>query len=81
LIWAGRCGTLSGVRRLRRRPSQILSDKIKDIEAPERRAETIFKLHRVAKISKHFQGSPIFVGDSTQHERNKETTSGNDRTG
>ena len=29
-------------------------------------------LHRVAKISKHFQGSPIYVGDSTQHERNME---------
>jgi hypothetical protein len=60
---------------------QILSDKIKDIEATEQRAEAIFMLHRVAKNSKHFQRSPICVGDSTQHEHNMETTSGNDRTG
>jgi len=55
------------------RPSQILSDKIKDIETPEQRAEAIFMLHRVAKISMYFQGSPISVGGSTQHERNMET--------
>jgi hypothetical protein len=41
--------------------SQILSDKIKDIEITERRAEAIFMLHRVAKISMYFQGSPISV--------------------
>jgi hypothetical protein len=27
-------------------------------------------LRRVAKISMYFQGSPICVGGSTQHERN-----------
>jgi hypothetical protein len=54
------------------RPSQILSDKIKDIETNEQRAGAIFMLRRVAKISKHFQGSPICAGDSTQHERNME---------
>ena len=37
-----------------RRPSQILSDKINDIEITEQRAGAIFMLHRVAKISKYF---------------------------
>jgi hypothetical protein len=53
--------------------SPILSDKIKDIEITERRAGGVFMLHRVAKISMYFQGSPISVGGSTQHERNMET--------
>jgi hypothetical protein len=30
-------------------------------------------LHRVAKISMCFQGSPIFVGGSMQHERDMES--------
>jgi hypothetical protein len=48
----------------------ILSHKIKRIEVAARRAGAIFMLHRVAKISTCFQGPPVFVGDSTQHERN-----------
>jgi hypothetical protein len=48
----------------------MLSHKIKDIERAERRAEAILMSRRVAKIPKHFQLSPIFVGDSTQHGRN-----------
>jgi hypothetical protein len=52
-----------------RRSSQILSDKIKDIEAAEELAGAIFMLHRVAKISKHFQRSPICVGGSMQQAR------------
>jgi hypothetical protein len=52
------------------RPSQILSHKIKGVEVTRRRAEAIFMLRLVAKISMCFQGSPICTGDSTQHERN-----------
>jgi hypothetical protein len=50
--------------------SQILSHKIKGVEVTRRRAEAIFMLRLVAKISMCFQGSPISTGDSTQHERN-----------
>src|ERR1700731_3462162 len=45
------------------------SDKIKGIEVTKQNAELIFMLRLVAKISMYFQGSPICVGGSTQHER------------
>jgi hypothetical protein len=50
--------------------SQILSDKIKGIEVTKQSTGVIFMLRLVAKISMYFQGSPIRVGGSTQHERN-----------
>jgi hypothetical protein len=52
------------------RPSQILSNKIIDLNALARRRGCVSMLHLVAKISMYFQGSPFTVGDSVQHERN-----------
>src|SRR6266851_5511178 len=56
------------------RPSQILSNDMRDIDALARRLGDLFMLHRVAEIYMCFQGLPFAVGDSTQHGCNMLTT-------